>query len=277
MNNFKKVMCGFVGTAMLIGAQVFAQDAAPVAQKQNEWKPSIEFKLEYASRYMSKGKVCNPDRMIFSDLYIGLKDFYVGAWVANDLTDYNEGSGIAYEPEEWDYYFGYATEISDLPIINSLTIDGSFTYFDYPTRSGWDKSSTEQELAIKLTTGLFLNPGILVAWDYENDMWWAKTFVNYKYPLTQVFENLAFKTGAELLWGNTRFNGGLHDEDDTYKNALTALVWNVEFNYDITENFSCGPFGQVAWALDHDIREAWKDGDGSSCNMLWGFRVIASF
>lgn len=280
MSNLKKLFGGMLAAAAIVGAQAFAQEAAAPVAEQNEWTPEISMTLEYASRYMSKGKVVNPERMFFGDISLSLKGFYVGTWVAMDMTDYNRDSKITYEPEEVDYYVGYGYEIEEVPVVKSLSLDVSYTYFDYPRRSGWQcVGESQHEFAIDATTGLFLNPGVTVAFDFETEKAWVKAHIEYSLVLETISPDFSFDNELSLFWGNTKFNGGINDEgQDTYKNALTSLVWDFGFTYNINENFSIGPFGEIAWALNHDIREVRKaDSANSTCNMMWGFRLSANF
>lgn len=284
--NIKKLFCGLAGAAVLLGAQVFAQDATtapgttPALETETSFIPYLSATVEYASRYMSKGEIVNPERVVFNDFYAELFGFYVELWTATDLTDYNEGDRIDYEPEELDYIFGYNYTFEDIPIINSLKVDLNFTYFDYPSRSGWDKACTEQEIALKLVTDIpYIAPGFMTAVDYEDDIWWAEFFISNNYTFDNITEDLALNNKLEMFWGNSRFNGGLHDVgQDTYKSAITTIVWSVDLTYNLNKYVSFGPFGQIAWAINHDIREDYKaSSSNNACNMLWGLRLSAEF
>ncbi len=280
----KKKIFGMIAVAMLIGLQVRAQEVEVKAEK-DAWIPTISLQVDYQARYMSKGKVVNPESMIFGDANLSWDfGFYAGIWVAHDWNDTNKEIGIAYEPEEIDWYIGYAYKFEEVPGINSLEIDLCYTYWDYPKRAGdvlhnrWEQN---RELSLKLTTGLRFKPGIWVACDHENDKWYAKLFASHEY---EIIEKLTLTNKGELYWGNGRYNGGTYPGDrqlDHYKNALSTFVWTVNLDYAITENIKFGPLMQMAWALDHDVRESWKGPNNfnskNGCNILWGFKVAAEF
>ena len=133
----KKLMFSLFAAMMLIGVQAMAQDAT---NEKPIWQPSVDISMSYSSRYISDGWVINPESMLFADINLtwDLKEFggiYLGCWVANDWNDYNKDSRIDYEPEEWDYWVGYYYTLNDVPFVESLTFDLSYTYWDYPKRT----------------------------------------------------------------------------------------------------------------------------------------------
>lgn len=303
----KKMLFGVMAAALtsVAMAQEAAPEAAPATEK-NPLIPAIEINLKYASAYMSDGKIVNPESMLFGDLCLSwdiTEDFgiYAGIWVANDWNDYNEGTkgdhigGVEYEPEEIDYYAGAWYTLNDLAVVKSLTFDFSYTYWDMPQRTGWNHPGcTKQKAALTVTTGEFkfaddnlsITPGINVNVDPENEEWQVKPFVNAGYAIT---DKISANTSVELFWENAksivgRCNHSAHPgyaRADVDKNALTTLVWSADVSYAITENISVGPFGKLAWCLDHDFREEWKaegsDNMKSGCNTLWGVQMNLSF
>ena len=87
-----------------------------------------------------------------------------------------------------------------------------------------------------------------------------------------------FGAALDLIWGNTRWNGGLSKGSDTYKNALASAVLTTDVKYEFTENISFGPFLIAAWALDHDIREKFQSSDiNNNSNFVWGFSLDMEF
>ena len=309
----KKLMFSLFAAMMLIGVQAMAQDAT---NEKPVWMPSISLTFEYASRYMSDGKIVNPESMLFGDISLGwdFKEFggiYVGTWVANDWNDWNEGDKVQYEPEEIDYYIGYYYTLNDVPVVESLTFDLSYAYWDYPKRTKWPSpGETERKVVLDISTADFAigeaftwHPGFYVGWDHENDEWQAKPYVKSSY---KVMDKLTFNNSLELFWFNARWmcGGGkgahhtkvvyddngeiekVYPKGDAYKNGFYTLVFGADLTYQITENISFGPFAKLAWVLDHDYRETWKDKDNpyyseanskSGMNTLWGVKLSISF
>ncbi|MBP5639804.1 MAG: hypothetical protein J6X55_10020 [Victivallales bacterium] len=250
--NLKKLFGGLLAAAVFAGMTVMAQEA-----EKSEWMPEFDFNMKYASRYLSKGKVVNPKKMLFFDASLSLQGFYGGIWIADDWNDYYRESGIVGEPEEIDYYFGYGYTFEELPVIDSLSLDLCVSYYDYPKRTGWQcKGEQQWEYALSLNAGVFLNPGIKLCWDSENEIWYGNFNAGWDYNFKdEGIEALTFNTGLELWWGNSKFfyNGG---RDITF----TTLCWNMQLDYAITDNITISPFATLAWALNHNYREAWKDG-----------------
>ena len=301
----KKLMFSLFAAMMLIGVQAMAQDAT---NEKPIWQPSVGINLSYSSRYISDGWVVNPESMIFGDINLtwDFNEFggiYIGTWFANDWNDYNKGDRIDYEPEEWDYWFGYYYTLGDIPVVDSLTFDLSYTYWDYPKRTGWPKpGETERKVVLDISTGDFAitedftwHPGIYFGWDHENDEWQVKLYVKSSYKIS---DKLSFNNGLDLFWNNGRWRRGswrhnhhdkqdkVFDEDgrsmsDQYKNGFSTLVWSTDLSYAINDYISFGPFAKLAWVLDHDYREVWKsngnDDHKSGVNNLWGVQLSISF
>lgn len=313
----KKMLFG-IAAAALVGATGLMADeaAAPAASEQKVLIPTIEFNanalipsvninLQYASAYMSDGKILNPESMLFGDLTLSWdvtanSGVYGGIWVANDWNDYNEGvkgdgfGGVQYEPEEIDYYVGAWYTIADLDVVKSLTFDLSYTYWDMPKRTGWNyPGNTKMKLTLDVKTGEFkfcddklgITPGIKFNNDFENDEWQIVPYVKGGFAVT---EKLGVNSSLELFWENAKwFMGACNHMNDDWrytdadKNGLATLVWSVDVNFAITDNVSFGPFGKLAWCLDHDYRETWKwNGNPnmkSGCNTLWGVQLNVAF
>ncbi len=296
MKNFLK---GAFAVAALAGAQIFAQEAVPEVKSEEKCMliPSISLSMQYKSRYISDGFVVNPDNMLFGSLDLGW-DFssfgglYVGIWGANDLNRFNADSKVKYEPEEFDYYIGYWYEWGDIPGIESLTFDLSYTYWDYPSRTEWACVGEQQNtIALDVTAGCAMKPGVTANWDPENEKLYFKLHVNYDYDFEEI-KNLNFSTGLALFWGNHRYvaaKGVSEWEDDNYvgrfkHTAITTLVWDVAFTYSLNDNISFGPFASLSFAVDSDVRDTWKYDENKSvvnsksgCNTLWGFGGKISF
>ena len=300
-----------IAAAALVGATgLMAQEAAPAAQSEqkvliptiefnaNALIPSVNINLQYASAYMSDGKILNPESMLFGDLTLSWdvtanSGIYAGIWVANDWNDYNEADGVQYEPEEIDYYVGAWYTIDDLEVIKSLTFDLSYTYWDMPKRTGWNyPGSTKMKLGLDIHTGDFkccddklsVTPGIKFNNDFENEEWQIVPYVKAGYSIC---DKLSADSKLELFWENAKwYVGGANHRNhkpvaDCDKNGLSTLVWSLDLNYAITDKVTFGPFGKLAWCLDHDYRETWKfNGSAnmkSGCNTLWGVQLNIAF
>ena len=190
--NLKKLFGGLLAAAVFAGMTVMAQEA-----EKSEWMPEFDFNMKYASRYLSKGKVVNPKKMLFFDASLSLQGFYGGIWIADDWNDYYRESGIVGEPEEIDYYFGYGYTFEELPVIDSLSLDLCVSYYDYPKRTGWQcKGEQQWEYALSLNAGVFLNPGIKLCWDSENEIWYGNFNAGWDYNFKdEGIEALTFNTG----------------------------------------------------------------------------------
>ena len=289
----KKALCGLFAVMMLAACAMAQEITVP---EDKTFVPELSLSLEYATRYMSKGKIVNPEDMFFGDLCVSLAGFYFDLWGAFDANKYNEGDGIKGDGvggvkhtfEEIDYGFGYAYTFENLDVINSLGIDVGVTYWDYPKRLGWQCVNEQQyEWHLDLSTGLFLNPGVTFYGDFETEKFYGKVYANYEYELA---ENLALDNKLELFWGNSKYNAGDYSvkhngvrssDEDTYKEAFSTLVWTISLNHTINDYLSWGVYAKLACALDHDIRDAWKEhgsaNSKSGVNNLFGVTVSASF
>ena len=286
--NMKNFLKGAFAVAALAGAQIFAQEAVPEVETKEKSMliPSVTLSLDYKSRYISDGFVVNPQNMLFGSIDLGWEfgDFgglYVGIWGANDLNRYNADSNVKYEPEEFDYYIGYWYEFGDIPAIESLTLDLSYTYWDYPSRTHWEgKGEQQNTIALDITAGCFLKPGVTINWDPENEKLYFKLHVGYSYDIQDV-KGLSFNTGLAMFVGNGHYvtGKGVLEWDDGFpvgvadRSAITTVIWDVSLNYALNDYISFGPFASLNFAVDHNVREDWKHDDNSKsgCNTLWGF------
>ena len=280
MKNISRAAWMLVIALVLSGTAAFAQENLVLPDENSEWRPGVAFVLDYGSRYLYKGEVWNPDRVLQADLCLSLNGFYAGVWTCYDFTDAN---GYDNEPEEWDYYLGYEYQFKDIPLVDSITIGLGWIYFDYPRAAAWD--TQELNLGVMLEDVL-LSPKMIVNWDYENDTWWIEAGVSHEMPVEFISEKLLFGTSLDLIWGNTRWNGyvdedegpGVDKDSDAYKNALISAVLVTDLKYQITENIAFGPYMIVAWALDHDMREKFRANDiNNDCNFVWGVKLNMAF
>ncbi|MGI5925460.1 MAG: hypothetical protein ACOX9E_16065 [Lentisphaeria bacterium] len=272
MKNIGRIAWMLVTALALSGTAAFAQLGLTQLDGGSGWRPQVDFTLDWVSRYIDNGEVLNPEPVGQAELCLALKGFYAGVWTCVDFTDVNDYHN---EPEEWNYYLGYEYTFADVPGVESLTIDLGWTYFDCPRASSSD--SQKLHLGAQLED-ILLTPKVVVNWNYEDDIWWIEAGVSHDMPLEFISEKLLFGSSLALLWGNTRWNGGLAKDSDAYKNALASAVLVTDLKYQLTENVSFGPFVIAAWALDHDIREKFRaDSFNNACNFVWGIELGMEF
>ncbi len=268
--NWKNLLCG---TIMCAGVGLKAQEAASLpAQEEDSWRPEVKLSIDYKTRYLSKGRVCNHDRTMFGDLSLSLKGAYVGIWNAFDLTDSN---GYRNETEEFDFYAGYNYTIGDLgDTIKSITIDGSWWYYRYPSAHSGDS----WELCLNVSLETFLSPGFEIYYDVENDFAYAGLYAGYDFVIPGTDDKLSWTNKAELWWGSTRYNYCGEAYPDTYKNAIFSLVYDTGLTYAFNKHISASVFGEIGWLLDDDIREYHKDRPRSNAvNCLVGANVTFKY
>ena len=304
--NMKNFLKGAFAIAALAGAQVFAQEAAPEMKEEKVCGliPSeVSLTLEYKSRYISDGFVVNPQNMLFGsfDLSWDLTShdgIYVGIWGANDLNRYNADSKVKYEPEEFDYYIGYWYTLKlESDNFENLNFDLSYTYWDYPSRTGWEYVGSQQNtIALDINTGIknekldTLKPGVTINWDPENEKYYANIYIKAADTIwtkddedEKKKQTLGWNSSVELMWGNSHYvDAAFLDVDgtnDIHKNTFTTLTWKAGLDYSPMKNVSVGPFVQLSFALDHECRDSWKldDNSKSGVNNLWGFGASFKF
>lgn len=225
--------------------------------------------LGIKSRRMSKGEVYNPDPVGFAQLNVEWKGLYFKAFVYDAMTDYNEDRGVdRYDIERGEYKLGYNYTFTDIDYIKSLNVDISYIFTDYPSKLSEDAN----ELELKLTTGLPLNPGIEINYDVENDFMYFSPFISYDYVIN---EKLTLKSELNLyLFNSTHCKDAWGFKD----NAFSTLCFSSYLKYDINEVASFGPFVEAAVALDHRVREEFKDSDkNNSSNYLFGVKYSYKF
>ncbi len=257
----------------LVGV-TFAQDAPAVEEESCAFKPDIELTLDWNSRYVSKGKVVNPDPIASIEAYITLCGFYADFWAPFDMTDINrpERSGAynnnrKYRAEEVDYVFGYNYTIAadKLGGISDLTLDINYKYWQYP-RAVFDD---DQLLEVGASLDNVLDPdgpaalklGTTVAYHLNgNYAWWGTVYGDLSYKV-----NDAIKVGLKntWYWGDKRFNGFGHD-------AVNAAELKLYASYSVNKYISLKAYVAGAWAIDHDTRAAWAEDSWNNSENFWG-------
>lgn len=269
-------------TMMLLSVGLKAQDASdtyktppaePIVVVETEDEsnmPTLSATITYASAYIYNGFVWNSGNVWQPEISLEWKGFFAGAWATWDCMDDNGMQDNDFE--EWNYYAGYGYSFTDVPVLGALSLEATYTYLDYPSFSELDT----QEISLKATLDeLLLQPSLTIAWDFENDTFWTSLGGEYSVPLSIIDEKLSLDLEGALFWANSKYN------DYNYgvaKNALAALQFKAGLTCAPCDHCDFGPFVIVAWALDHDLREVWRDDPmNNSCNVLWGFALNLEF
>lgn len=234
--------------------------------------PELSLSLELRSRDFNEGFIDNPDWNFGHELELSWHGFFIGLWGQFDLSDVNDYKRSV---SRWEYFVGYEHEFELDNSLESLTLGIEYLYNDINR----DNSEDTQELTVYGNLGCFLEPGFEVTWDFENDVWYGNFNINYDYEFDGSLDWLSITNTLELWWGNSRFNGGLHDEGQPgYKSGLTSLVYTVGAECRIGESVNFGPFVQMAWALNKDIRQEWKDDPmNNAFNVCYGLALNITF
>ena len=118
MRKIGRIVWVLAAVLALSGTAAFAQQGLELSGGGNEWRPQVDFTLDWSSRYIDLGEVLNPDPVGQADLCLSLKGFYVGVWTCVDFTDV----WLSQRSEEWNYYVGYEYKFTDVPAVGA-TID----------------------------------------------------------------------------------------------------------------------------------------------------------
>jgi len=270
-----------LGTLMLLSVELKAQDStatpetvpggsvAVVETQEESNMPTLSATLTYASAYIYNGFIWNSGNVWQPDVSIAWKGFYAGAWGNWDCMD---DVGQDNDFEEWDYYAGYGHTFADVPVLGAISLEATYTYYDFPSFSEGDY----QEISLKTTLDdVLLQPSLTVAWDFEDDLYWASLGASHSVAISPISDKLSLDMEGELFWNNAKYNRWTYGVD---KNALAVFQFTAGLNYAVCDYCSFGPFVTFAWALEHDLREVWKDDPmNSACNFLWGFALSADF
>lgn len=272
-----------LGTLMLVSVELMAQDnlAVPAAspgeqavvieqpEDDSKW-PTISANVNYASAYMYNGFLWNSGNVLQADISLEWQGFYAGAWTNWDFMDDNGYQNNDFE--EWDYFAGYDHTFDDVAGLGAITLGAVFTYFDYPSFPEWD--CPEIGLSVCLDDVL-LSPNATINWDYEDDRYWASLGGSHSIVVSPISEKLSVDMEGNLYWANSRYN---YWNYGVATNALTAFQFKAGLSYAVCDHFSFGPFMLCAWALDHELRDVWKDDiQNNAFNVLWGFALSAEY
>ena len=235
--------------------------------------------LQYSDKYMDKGIVLTRAGVLHPFLSFSLYDFYVGIYGIYDLNAKNEPQNVKYTFEKTELFVGYAREF-EVPLIDSLAVDLRWSYYAYPHRAGkydangvfrrWSDGCT-QEVSLSLVTGLPLQPGVEMYWDYEQRGIAGALTLEHSLPVSFISDKLSLDNFGELWAGNRHYN--LNE-----RNSLRTAQLTTSLNYTYNDNVSFGPFIQMAWHLDSSFRKAVEDSPiNNAFNYVIGFSIFTRF
>ena len=268
------IIAVYVLSGILLAGAGMAEEAADESDRP-VWLPSLELSLDHASRYMSEGKVDNPDPINTISLTAewGLTDdfaFHIGGVSIIDDTD---SCGRDDNVEEWDWLAGVTFT---LPGGVEVTID--YIYYNYPGDKVHTHDTDTKEYEIDVTaTEVFLSPGIVFVHDFENDTIKANVNVTYEHDLAFISEKLGFECPVELWACNHQYT------ECTRHTAVYSLCVQPTLSYEISENVSIGAYVQMGWAIDGSVRRDWRgseedeNNNNSAFNICWGLNLTATF
>ena len=247
---------------------LFAQDAKPELQAEEEKDWGISLGLTFARNYFDKGSYVNIDPIFQGDVEFTWKQLFVGATGFFDCTDQNDHRQSF---EEYDFTAGWRPTLGgdwDF-FIKGIDFQLAYIYYLYP-RVREDDSN---ELNFAANLQCLLNPGVDIYWDFEDDLWYGN--FNVSHDFTFMDDKLTWNIGSQLWWGNRRFQ---ERDYEVSKNSAFSVVLETSLTYAITENISFGPFASCGWALGSQMRQAWKEPKHQSAfNATYGVALTVEF
>ena len=274
----KKLTAFLMMLALVASFSVMAQEApateeaAPALETEEtcDWRPFVSLSADWATKYMCDGKVVNPNAMVFLDAFVELKGFYVDLWAAMDMSHYNRPDGGSfsykndrqYRAEEIDYVIGY-NHTFDIFDFSPVKFDIAYKYFQYP-RAYFDHDEP-LDTTIALTNILqsfqdedakdALSIGVTWRYDlnwYTNYFWFDTTYSR------QLTDKLSASISGKLYWGTKSKMRAVYGLN---RDVISSFQLKGALNYALTENVSVGAWVDCGWAVDHEIRDAWKASD----------------
>jgi uncharacterized protein (TIGR02001 family) len=249
---------------------VLAENGSLIETEDESQWPEFSASLTYASAYLYNGFIWNSGNVFHPEISLEWKGFFAGVWATWDCTNANGEHDDEFE--EWNYYLGYGHSFPDLPTFGELHLELTWVYYDFPSFT----DTNYQDLMLKATLeDLPLKPALTAAWNYEDDIFWLGLETKHSVPVSCISDKLSFDMCGELFWNNRKYNDYNYDVN---KSALAALQLKAGLNYQVCEYFNLGPFVACAWAIEKDLRKAWReDSMNNAFNVLWGFALNAEF
>ena len=289
-----KKMFSLLMVLCLACVSVYAQDAkteeVAVAKEEKNW--SVNFSLTLANKYVTDAHVNTDGLMLFPDLSVSFYGAFVGIWGAFDLNKWNDEQGIdRFNFEEVDYYAGYGYTFEDIPGVSSISITGTYFYYDYPHRAGahafgavwdrWDEEAPRNKITLDVCTGSIAETGITAGatleWLYDHrdgcNKHWGYGFDFYAkkgFAIAAISEKLTFDNKIDLFVFNHSYSWR--------RRGVAAFQYTAALNYACCDNVSFGPFASFMWQLEKRAREEAKANNAQEpFDTLFGFAVNAAF
>ncbi len=255
----------FMAAILTAAMGLYAQEAAPEVAPEEEAPAAVETEeekdwsvslgLQYSSHNFDKGAYSNAEPIFTGDIQVSWKGLFAGVTGIYDTTDYNDHER---EFEEYDWTFGYEGSIA--------MFDYTLSYIHYSYPSAREDESNELSLAVNAQC--LLNPGFEVYYDFEDSLVYGNLNIGHDFELC---DQLTWTTGAQLWWGNKRFQ--LRDFD-LYRNEAISAVVETSLDFSVNDYITFGPFASFGWALGHEMRNTWKeDPDMSAFNWTVGLAL----
>ena len=100
--SFALALACIFGLGLSLKAQSAAEAAQPApkqitTEEDSGFVPEVSIELDWRTKYVSKGKIINPDHNVAVDVRLDLAGFYAEIWSPIDMTSQNDG----YKPAKY--------------------------------------------------------------------------------------------------------------------------------------------------------------------------------
>ena len=296
--SFALALACIFGLGLSLKAQSAANAAQPApkqitTEEDSSFVPEISVELDWRTKYVSKGKIINPDHNIAIDVRLDLAGFYAEIWSPIDMTSQNDGykplkyayhgSGYMnkrkFRAEEIDYSIGYAYKFDadTLGGFSPLTIDFNYTYYQYPRYREFGENryfSHFHEVPLTLTVKLndvltsikdkddpvSLAVGGQWYYDIENYWWYGNFFADLGYDID---ENLSVGLKNTWYWADRDYCG--HGT-----NTLTTIELKPSISYKITKEITVGAYVAGAYFASRKVRKDMRESESQHESTWWG-------
>lgn len=204
----------------------------------------VDLSLDFNSKYVWRGQNLVDDWVVQPGASTAIGGFTFGFWGNADMTDEN---GEQWEFTEIDYSVDYSGAITD-----GIGYSVGYIYYEFPTAGG-----DTYEFYGGLSFDTFLSPS--VTWYYDADE------VEGSYVALGLGHSIEFSEdspigmdiGLNLGWGDSDYNLGYWDVDDSGFNDLTLSV-----SFPIAMGtWTVSPTVNYVKLIDSDISDAAGDDD----------------
>ncbi len=271
----KMLLILLVVMSAIIAANALAEEG-PLLLPEETWLqklelPRISLYDTVSNVYLSKGRRSLNGMVRVDSLYNEWYGVHAGVWSYSDLegkTHRADGHRRHGEPIEWDYYFGYGYRFGgDWPVVKSVKLTLRYNYYDECGNPNGDA----EDLRLFISTNSYIHTEL--QWRYTTKV----DRNSFRFRLSKSF-NLSPKwrlyNSADVWFGSAKMNGVAcpggwkrartykrqgNPLGDSYKTGVHSLIYTIGVDYKFNEHCSLGPYLAAGWALDHDVREGWKE------------------